>query len=243
MELNKKVGVDISLEELKSKYDAIYIGIGANISKKMNIPGEDLKGVFGANEFLEREELLEIDLMDEIINKKIIVVGGGNVAIDMARTAKKLGAESVKILYRRAEKDMPAELKEIAEAKREGIEIFEFTGVTRIIGESHVEKIECIKIEYESQENKPNEISARKRKLLTIPNSEFYLEADEVFMAIGADSESDLLKSFCIDIDEYGKIKVNENYKTSDDKIYAGGDIIGENSTVAWAARYGRNIC
>jgi len=125
IELNK----DITLEQLEKEYDAIFLGFGANISAKMQIPGENLEGVFGGN------ELLETNKHPNYLEKNVAVIGGGNVAIDTARTIKRLGAKTVKVIYRRAEEQMPAEKKEIEFAKSEGIEFLFQTNILKILGD------------------------------------------------------------------------------------------------------------
>ena len=116
VKVNQELGNNLSLEELKKSYDAIFIAIGANVSWKMQIPGEDLEGVYGGNELLERAN------HPDYTDKTVVVSGGGNVAMDCARSIKRLGAKSVKVIYRRAEEQMPAEKKEIEEAKNDGVE-------------------------------------------------------------------------------------------------------------------------
>jgi len=138
---NKYLGANLTLEELNEKYDAIFIACGANVSTKMNIEGENLQGVYGGNELLENKN------HPNYTNKKVAISGGGNVAIDCARTIKRLGAAGVKIIYRRAEEQMPAEKKEIEDAKKEGIEFLFQNNIVKIIGKEKVEKLELIKTE------------------------------------------------------------------------------------------------
>mgnify|MGYP002627015622 CR=1 FL=1 len=144
---NCELGKDIFIEELESKYDAIYLSFGANKPIKMNIPGENLKGVYGAN------ELLESNLQPDYKERKVSVIGGGNVAIDAARTIKKLGAKEVTIIYRRAEEQMPANHKEINAAKKDGVKFLYQTNIVKILGKEQVEKIECVKTELIKKEN------------------------------------------------------------------------------------------
>ena len=127
MKYKQELGKDIKLEELENQYDAIFLAIGANISSKMGVEGENLQGVYGGN------ELLEFNLHPNYKGKKVAVIGGGNVAMDCARTIKKLGAEEVKVIYRRAREQMPAEDKEIEEAIEENIEF-----LFQKIGRAHV---------------------------------------------------------------------------------------------------------
>ena len=139
VELNKELGKNLNIEDLSGKYDAVFVGIGANIPSKMNIPGEDLEGVYGGN------TLLETGNHPSYEGKTVAVIGGGNVAMDSARTIKRLGAKQVYVIYRRAEEQMPAERKEIESAKEEGIEFLFQNNIVKVLGNTHVEKIECIK--------------------------------------------------------------------------------------------------
>ena len=225
IELNK----DITLEQLEQEYDAIFLGFGANISAKMQIPGENLEGVFGGN------ELLETNKHPNYCDKYVAIIGGGNVAIDTARTIKRLGAKTVKVIYRRAEEQMPAEKKEIEFAKSEGIEFLFQTNILKILGDTKVEKIECIKTELKQKEgdSRPSPVN--------IENTNYLMDIDYVVMAVGSLPEKELTSNLKLEIDKKGKIVVNENNQTSNPKIFAGGDLIGEIGTVAWAARSGRN--
>lgn len=225
--LNQTLGIDFTLEDLNEKYDAIFIGVGANTSQKMNIEGENLEGVYGGN------ELLENITHPNYQNKIVIVSGGGNVAIDVARTAKKLGAEQVKIIYRRSEKEMPAEPKEIAEAKDEGIEFLFQTNILKIKGRKKLNKIECIKTELKNTEDGSRPIP------VNIEGSNFELIADYVIMAVGSKPDEETMKNITLELDSKNKIVINENGQTSNPKIFAGGDITKTTSTVAFAARSG----
>ena len=140
---NVELEKNFTLEELKISYDAILLTFGANISSKMKVEGEELVGVYGGNELLEKENYPNFN------GKKVAVIGGGNVAMDTARTIKKLGAEAVYVVYRRAEKQMPAEKKEIKDAKLEGIEFLFQNNIVKIIGDKNnkVKQLECIKTE------------------------------------------------------------------------------------------------
>ena len=132
VKLNTELGKDITLQELENKYDAVFIGIGANLSSKMNIPGEDLDGVYGGNELLEQNN------HPNYVGKEVVISGGGNVAMDVARTINKLGAKKVTVVYRRSANEMPAETKEIEEAKQEGIELLLQTNILSIKGNNKV---------------------------------------------------------------------------------------------------------
>ena len=162
----------------------------------------------------------------------------GNVAIDCARTIKRKGAKEVYIIYRRAEEQMPAEIKEIEEAKEEGIIFLYQNNIVKILpkeNENIVEKIECIKTELIQKygETRPSPVN--------IEGSNYQMDIDYVIMAVGSKPEQDILNKLPIKINSKGYIEVDENYKTSQEGIFAGGDIIGQKATVAWAARSGRN--
>lgn len=224
---NKELGKDITLEELKNNYEAIILAFGANISNKMNIPGEELDFVFGGN------ELLEYRKMPDFKNKKVAVIGGGNVAMDSVREIKRLGAKEVTIIYRRSEKEMPAEIKEIEAAKEEGVNFLFQTNILNISSQNNNSQIECIKTELVER---PGEI----RKVpVNIEGSNYLMDIDYVVMAVGSHPNTEVVDKLKLETTNWGYIKVDENYKTSDDKIYAVGDLIGTKQTVAWAARSG----
>lgn len=223
------LGKDIDLEELKKNYDAVFLGIGANIPAKMNIPGEELDGVFGGNTLLENGN------HPDYTNKIVVVSGGGNVAMDCARTIKRLGAKKVYVIYRRAEEQMPAEKKEIADAKNEGIEFLFQNNIVKIIGDEKVKRVECIKTVLVQKEGET------RLSPVNIEGSNYELDVDYVVMAVGSKPDKNILSKLNLEPNEWGYIKVDENYKTSDDKVYAGGDLIGQKATVAWAAKAGRD--
>ena len=223
------LGKDIDLEELKKNYDAVFLGIGANVPAKMNIPGEELEGVFGGNTLLEKGN--HPDYTDKIV----AVSGGGNVAMDCARTIKRLGAKKVYVIYRRAEEQMPAEKKEIVDAKNEGIEFLFQNNIVKIIGDEKVKRVECIKTVLVQKEGET------RLSPVNIEGSNYELDVDYVVMAVGSKPDKNILSKLNLELNEWGYIKVDENYKTSDDKVYAGGDLIGQKATVAWAAKAGRD--
>ena len=227
--LNSELGKDYTLENLTKDYNAVYLGIGANVSTKMNIEGENLYGVFGGN------ELLENNAHPEYENKSVAIIGGGNVAMDTARTIKRLGAKDVFVIYRRAEEQMPAEKKEIEDAKKEGIEFLFQNNIVKVIGNEKVEKIECIKTELKKKEGED------RLSPVNIEGSNYLLNMDYVVMAVGSKPEEKLLNELNIKLNKWGQIEIDENNMTSIDGIFAGGDIAGVKSTVAWAAKSGRD--
>lgn len=227
---NIEFGKDITLEELRQRYNAVFLGIGANISNKMGIEGENKINVFGGNELLQNSNHPNYE------NKIVVIIGGGNVAIDVARTVKRLGAKNVKILYRREEEQMPAEIKEVKLAKKEGIEFIYKTNVKKILGEEKVEQIECVKTELVQKEE------GKRLYPVDVDGSEFYLKTDYVIMAIGAGLDRKLVNESGLKLSDRNYVEVNKNYMTNIEGVFAGGDFIGEKATVAWASRSGRNV-
>ena len=223
--LNTELGKDISLGELREKYDAVFIAIGSNISTFMGIKGETLEGVYGGNELLEFKDFPDFS------GKIVMVNGGGNVAMDVSRTIKRLGAKDVYVIYRRAEEQMPAEKKEIKEAKEEGIKFLFQNNIVRIIGNEKVEKIECIKTELVDK-------GEGRLSPVNIDGSNYLLDIDYLVMAIGSKMEEGIVDS--VEKNEWGKIKIDEQYRTNIEKVYAAGDVAGVKSTVAWASFSGK---
>lgn len=226
---NQKLGENLKLDYLTQNYDYVVLAFGANISSKMGIEGEDLKGVYGGNELLENKNHPNYE------GKTVIVNGGGNVAMDTARTVKRLGAKSVKIVYRRAKEQMPAEEKEVLDAEKEGIEILFQNNIVKINGKEKVESVELIKTELIKKEGDT------RLSPVNIEGSNYTIQADYVVMALGSKTD-DFIQNLGLELDNKNNIKINEKYQTSNPKIYAGGDVRGGMKTVAWAARDGRNI-
>ena len=224
---NQELGKNIELQELEKEYDAILLSFGANCSSKMGISGEELKGVFGGN------ELLEYNQHPDYKGKLVAIIGGGNVAMDCARTIIKLGAKEVKVIYRRAREQMPAEDKEVEDAQREGIEFLFQNNIIKIIGSKNVEKIELIKTKLVQKEGE------KRLSPVNIENSNYVINADYVVMALGASPEK-FVQKLGIETNKWGNIVVDDEFKTSNSKIYASGDLAGVKGTVAWAASSGR---
>lgn len=230
VQCEKELGKNLYLVDLKKEYDAIYLSIGANIPRKMAIEGEELEGVYGGNSLLENQN------HPDYTNKKVAIIGGGNVAMDCARTIKRMGAEQVVIIYRRSEAEMPAESKEISDAKKEGVEFQFLNNIVKILGTNKVEKIECIKTELVQKEGET------RKSPVNIENSNYILNMDYVVMAVGGEVDKDLIEKCNISTTTKKYVQVNENNQTSDEKVFAGGDVVGQNSTVAWAASDGKNV-
>lgn len=229
VKLNSELGQDYALDSLAKEYDAVYLGFGANISSKMGIEGEDVEGVLGGN------ELLENNIHPDYTGKTVIVSGGGNVAMDTSRTVKRLGAKRVIVVYRRSRTEMPAEKKEIEEAIEEGVEFFFQNNIIKICGDKKVEKIECVKTELVQKEGES------RLSPVNIEGTNFFIDADYVIMAVGSKPEADLLKKLNLELDKWGRIKIDENSMTSKKGVFAGGDVVGAKATVAWASRSGRD--
>ena len=218
----------ISIESIASKYDATILAIGANVSSKMNIPGEDLDGVYGGNELLENKNYPDFK------GKIVAVSGGGNVAMDTARTVARLGAKKVFVIYRRAEEQMPAERKEIEDAKKEGIEFLFQNNIVKILGETKVEEIECIRTKLVQKEGET------RLSPVNIEGSNYRMRMDYVVMAVGSKPEEKDIAGF--EKNKWGYVNTDEEKKTSIKNVYAIGDIAGNKQTVAWAARSGRDV-
>ena len=230
VEYEKELGKNITLEELKQNYDAVLLAIGANVPRKMVIPGEDLEGVYGGNSLLEKQN------HPDYANKKVAIIGGGNVAMDCARTIKRLSANRVVVIYRRSEEEMPAERKEIEDAKKEGVEFLFLNNITKVLGTNHVEKIECIKTKLMEKEGESRKVP------VDIENSNYVMDMDYVVMAVGGKVEKEVLENSNIEMSKKKYVAINENNQTSCEKVFAAGDVAGTESTVAWAARAGRNV-
>jgi glutamate synthase (NADPH/NADH) small chain len=239
---NTVIGRTYSLQELREQFDAIFIANGAGLPVFMNIPGENLKGVYSANEYLTRVNLMaayQFPRSDTPVlqGKGIATVGGGNVAMDSARTAKRMGAESSTILYRRTRKEMPARAEEIHHAEQEGINFEYLVAPVEILGNEKkwVTGVKCIRM----QLSEPD-ASGRARPV-AIPGSEFVVPCEIVVVAVGTRANP-LLTSTCPDLklNKWGNIVVDENSMTSLPGVFAGGDIVRGAATVILAMGDGK---
>ena len=243
VQTNMVIGRVLSIDELLEEgYEAVFIGSGAGLPRFMNIPGENLKGVYSANEFLTRVNLMKAYQpgSDTPIEhaKRVAVVGGGNVAMDAARCAKRLGAEEVFIVYRRSEKELPARAEEVEHAKEEGIVFHLLNNPTQILGDENgnVKGMECIRMEL----GEPD--ASGRRRPVEVPGSEFTLDVDCVIMAIGT-SPNPLIKSTTqgLETQRWGGIIVDEaTGLTSREGVYAGGDAVTGAATVILAMGAGK---
>lgn len=243
IETNMVIGRVISIDELIDNYgyEAIFIGSGAGLPKFMNIPGENLKGVFSANEMLTRVNLMKAYLPGSKTpikkSKNVAVVGGGNVAMDAARCAKRLGAENVYIVYRRGFDELPARREEVEHAMEEGIIFKLLTNPTELVGDETgtVCAMKCVEMEL----GEPD-ASGRRRPVVK-PNSELTLEVDCVIMSLGT-SPNPLIKSTTsgLNTESWGGIIVDQSAATSKEGVYAGGDAVTGAATVILAMGAGK---
>lgn len=236
------IGKVLSLEEIYDMgYEAIFLGTGAGLPRFMGIPGEGLMGVYSANEFLTRVNLMKayIEGYDTPIHRAraVAVVGGGNVAMDAARCAKRLGAEHVYIVYRRSESEMPARAEEVHHAKEEGIEFLLLNNPTQVLGDDKgmVKGLECIKMEL----GEPD--ASGRRSPVPVKGSEFVLDVDSVIMAIGT-SPNPLISSTTkgLEINKRGCLVVQDDLETTKEGVYAGGDAVTGAATVILAMGAGK---
>ena len=251
METNMVIGKTLTIDELFDMgFEAVFVGSGAGLPKFMNIPGESLKGVYSANEFLTRSNLMKAYESDPVTpimkGGKVAVVGGGNVAMDAARTALRLGAEKVYIVYRRSLEELPARKEEVEHAMEEGIDFQLLNNPVEILGYNNpddprdpkngfVTGMRCIKMELGEPDEKG------RRRPVEIPGSEFELEVDTVVMSIGT-SPNPLIKSTTegLDVNNRGGIIVEENGATTKKGVYAGGDAVTGAATVISAMGAGK---
>ena len=220
-----ELGKDVTLQSLKKDFDAIFLAIGATISTVYALSDKELENVYQSDMFLKAYN--EDKFLENL--GKVIVIGGGNVAMDAARVAVKMGAESVKILYRRDEEHMPARKIELEEALEDGVK---FVPLTRVISanleEERMVSVNCIKTEIVEG------------KAIDVANTEFVVEADTIVFAIGLKPEKKLLEAEGIQLNEWGMVKIDENGNTNLENVFAGGDVTENKSTVCRALAAGK---
>ena len=238
--LNTVIGKTLTIDDLLDEFDAIFIGTGAGLPKFMGVPGENLNGVGSANEFLTRVNLMQAYREDAITpvycGKKVAVIGAGNVAMDAARTARRMGAD-VTIVYRRGREEMPARGEEIEHAEEEGIVFELLTNPVEVIGEGgRVTALKCVRMAL----GEPD--ASGRRSPAPIEGSEFEMDVDQVIVALGTSPNPLIRKSTDkIEFSRRGTIVVDEEtMRTSNDKIYAGGDAVTGAATVILAMGAGR---
>lgn len=234
----RTVTIDSLLDD--EGFDAVFIGSGAGLPKFMNIPGENLNGVFSANEFLTRNNLMKAyrdDYMTPIhAGKKVVVVGGGNVAMDAARTALRLGAETT-IVYRRTENELPARREEVHHAKEEGIQFAMLTNPVEILGDEKgwVRAVKCMRMEL----GEPDE--SGRRSPVAVPGSEFEIETETVIMSLGTSPNPLIAKTTGgLETNRRGCLVADENGATTRAGVFAGGDAVTGAATVILAMGAGR---
>ena len=245
IELNAVIGKVETIDELLEDegFDAVFIGTGAGLPTFMKIPGENLSGVYSANEYLTRSNLMKAYRFPEydtpiIRGKKVAVIGGGNVAMDSARTAARLGAETVYLVYRRAHEQMPARIEEIHHAEEEGIQFELLTNPVEMLGDDdgYVRVLRCIRMEL----GEPDD--SGRRRPVPIEGSEFEITVDTVIVAIG-NSPNPLIPDTTPDlaVSKWGTINADEETgKTSKSRVFAGGDIVTGAATVIEAMGAGK---
>ena len=243
---NFEVGRDASLEELRKKHDAVLISTGVYKAREINLPGKDLKNIFPAMEFLTASNKKglgdKVDLFDNgVLNaegKDVVVIGGGDTAMDCVRTAVRQNAKSVKCLYRRDKENMPGSAREVSNAEEEGIKFIWLSSPKEFIGNDKIENLIIDRIKL----GKPDESGRSKPE--TIENSQFNLKADMVIKALGFDPENlpKLFGSEDLQVSRWGTIKTNfDTMETNLAGVFAAGDIVRGASLVVWAIKDGRD--
>jgi len=225
---NQELTKDFTITELSDKYDAVVLAIGANIHSKAHIENEDSSNVYGANEMLESGNYPDFK------DKKVAVLGGGNVAMDAARTIIRKNAKEVYIIYRRSEEQMPAEKEEIALAKEDGVKFLFLNNIISV----EKERIKCIRTKLVEKEGESRPVP------INIEGSEYDIPMDIVVLATGSQTDKNALEN--IELDDRGYIKIDKNRKAiltngSKSNIFAAGDVSGDKATVAFAARGGKD--
>ena len=244
IETNAIIGQIASLDELfkEEGFDAAFLGTGAGTPYFMNLPGENYNGVYSANEFLTRSNLMKAYCFPECdtpikVGQRVAVLGGGNVAMDAARTALRLGAEEVYIVYRRSRAELPARLEEVEHAEEEGVKFLFLTNPTRYVGndDGWLTGLECIKMEL----GEPD--ASGRRKPVPIEGSEYVLPVDVTIVAIGQGPNPLLTKTTPdLETNKRGNIVADDTGKTSKEGVYAGGDVVTGAATVIKAMGAGR---
>ncbi|MDR0610668.1 MAG: NADPH-dependent glutamate synthase [Planctomycetaceae bacterium] len=242
IELNQVIGKTLTVEELLDDFNAVFIGVGAGLPMFLNLPGEDLGGVYSANEYLTRSNLMKAYQFPRydtpiIRGRNVCVIGGGNVAMDAARTAIRLGAESVKIVYRRSRAELPARAEEIHHAEEEGVEFLFLTNPQQYLGNAQgkVQAMICDKMEL----GEPD--ASGRRRPVKVADSAFELPTDCVIVAAGALANPLLTKNTSgLQLNQRGYIIADNNGRTSRSHVWAGGDIVTGSATVILAMGAGR---
>jgi glutamate synthase (NADPH/NADH) small chain len=228
--LKKKIINGKMFAQIQELYDAVFLAVGLGKDRPVGIHGEMLKGVLPVLKFLESAKANSKKVN---LGKRVIIIGGGNVSLDAAATAKRLGAESVILIYRRSEKEMRVWKAELEEARRQGIEIRFLTNPIAVIGKTKVHGIKCRATKLSKQKD-----TSGRPIPVEVKGSEFILDADTIIIAIGQSIAADWLEGFAR---EKGYIKVDENFRTSVDKVFAGGDMIAGEGTIVQSVAQGKH--
>ena len=243
VECNCVIGRLETVDELLKEYDAVFLGLGAGLPQFLNIPGENFCGVYSANEYLTRSNLMKAYLFPKYDTpiargKNVAVFGAGNVAMDSARTALRLGADTVRIIYRRSRDEMPARIEEVHHAEEEGVQFYLLTAPMKFLGDDNgwVTGVECLRMEL----GEPDE--SGRRRPVPIQGSEFRLECDMAVVAIGAGANPLLpTQTSGLELNKRGYIVADlETGKTTKPRVWAGGDIVTGSATVILAMGAGR---
>ncbi|MBI5021537.1 MAG: FAD-dependent oxidoreductase [Ignavibacteriales bacterium] len=228
--VKKEKITDAKFSQLKNKFDAIYLGIGLGKDRSLGLKGENLRGVYLVLEFLETAKVKQKKMS---IGKKVVVVGGGNVSLDAAATAKRLGASEVILIYRRSESEMKVWKSELEEARKQGVEIRFLTNPIEIIGTKRVSGIKCRRTTLSKKKDESGRLIP-----VEVKGSDFILEADTVIIAIGQSIGSDIVNRF--KRNSKGFIAVDKNYQTSMKSFFAGGDAISGEGTIVQSVAHGK---
>ncbi len=223
---NIELGKDVTIKELKKEYKAIFLGLGADIPSTYKLTDKECKKIYKSNYILKEynAKIIVENLGD------VIVIGGGNVATDSARAAIRMGAKSSTIVYRRDGNKMPARKVELEEAINDGVQVIYNTRVINAdIDSGKIKRVNCIKTDSETE------------RVIDIENSEFSLNADSIIFAIGLKPDKKLIEEEGIKLDEKGLIKIDENYMTNIEGVFAGGDVSQNKATVCKAIEAGKN--
>jgi glutamate synthase (NADPH/NADH) small chain len=243
VECNCVIGRIETVDELLKEYDAVFLGLGAGLPQFLNVPGENYCGIYSANEYLTRSNLMKAYLFPKYDTpiaqgKNVAVFGAGNVAMDSARTALRLGADTVRIIYRRSRDEMPARIEEVHHAEEEGVQFYLLTAPTKFLGDDNgwVTGVECLRMEL----GEPDE--SGRRRPVPIKGSEFQLECDLAVVAIGAGANPLLpTQTPGLELNKRGYIVADlETGKTAKPRVWAGGDIVTGSATVILAMGAGR---
>jgi glutamate synthase (NADPH/NADH) small chain len=241
LEVNAIIGRTWTLSELRGMYDAIFVAVGAGLPVFMNVPGENFKGVYSANEYLTRANLMgafrENSDTPLLHRQRVAVVGGGNVAMDAVRTAHRLGAAEAIIVYRRGPDELPARREEVHHAEQEGIRFEYLTAPIEVVGDEHgwVKGLRCVRMEL----GEPDD--SGRRRPVKVPGSEFVLDCEMVIVAIGTRANPLLTASEPdLSVNEWGYLVIDENGMTSVPGVFAGGDIVRGAATVILAMGDGK---